>query len=395
MLISSNLLLLAFISPSVADVAIDQNQAYSSWMIDSIISREQGLANSGARTGQIEIGIFQSALRQAIEAPATGVHQDPVVYQLSVQRWQDYLNTSVQNSIPSLLNATRDSLYPLDRFSIGNTLLYQRENDNNSSDTAAVQAIQALRTSVDFQTRNYLGGFWYYVYPQWSYNDGMYSLAPWYIHYTMSFEAENTTAAVNDILRQFDLLWEHCYHNDSGLLVHGYDASKTAVWANSITGASPYVWGRSLGWYFTGLVETLELLPTSSAAWRHLQRRFQTLAAAIMKTADPQTGVWWQIVDEGGRSGNYLESSATALFTYSLLKGSRLGFLDRKTTNNTGLSPVEVGIKAYDYMKRAFVVVNVNGTLDWNSTVAICSLNSTASYEVSEVSTWNQALTKY
>jgi rhamnogalacturonyl hydrolase YesR len=76
----------------------------------------------------------------------------------------------------------------------------------------------------------------------------MYSLAPWYIHYTQLLEPSNFTAVVADVVNQFDLLWSHDLQNDTGLLVYGYDASKKAVWANSVTGASPIVWvGRSGG----------------------------------------------------------------------------------------------------------------------------------------------------
>lgn len=60
-----------------------------------------------------------------------------------------------------------------------------------------------------------------------------------------------------DTLLQITLLYANTQH-PSGLLAHGYDASKTAVWANNATGASPYVWGRSLGWYLVGLVNAWE-----------------------------------------------------------------------------------------------------------------------------------------
>ena len=82
-----------------------------------------------------------------------------------------------------------------------------------------------------------------------------------------------------------------------------------------------------------------------------------------------------------GRQGNYLESSATALFTYSLLKGLRLGFVDGGENYRQFF---EVGRKAYDYMTNNFVVKNANGTLGWDKTVTVCSLNSTATYEVSK-----------
>ena len=64
-----------------------------------------------------------------------------------------------------------------------------------------------------------------------------------------------------------------------------------------------------------------------------------------------------------------------------MLKGVRLGFVDGRE-NYMRFS--EVGRKAYDYMTNNFVVKNANGTLGWNETVTVCSLNSTATYEVSK-----------
>jgi hypothetical protein len=63
-----------------------------------------------------------------------------------------------------------------------------------------------------------------------------------------------------------------------------------------------------------------------------------------------------------------------------LLKGLRLGFVDGR--ENYRLFSA-VGRNAYDYMTNNFVVRNANGTLGWNQTVTVCSLNSTATYEVS------------
>ena len=119
----------------------------------------------------------------------------------------------------------------------------------------------------------------------------------------------------------------------------------------------------------------------SLPAFQHLRSRYLELAGAIAKASDPVAGAWWQVVTEPGREGNYLESSATALFTYSLLKGLRLGFVDSEESRKQF---AQVGRKAYEYMTNNFVVKNANGTLGWNETVSVCSLNSTATYEVSK-----------
>jgi rhamnogalacturonyl hydrolase YesR len=208
----------------------------------------------------------------------------------------------------------------------------------------------------------------------------MFSLVPFYSLYTTSFTPENSTTVNDDILLQLDLLWEHCYDNTTGLLFHGYDASKTAVWANPISGSSSIVWSRSLGWYVMAVVDYLELKTLPEHLWRGLLERFIALADALINTADPQTGSWWQAMNFPGRSGNYIESSGSAMFTYALYKGVRLGYLGNGKTPAAMYSAV--ASKAYRYIVDTFIVHNVNGTLSYNGTVSVCSLNSTATYEV-------------
>ena len=133
--------------------------------------------------------------------------------------------------------------------------------------------------------------------------------------------------------------------------------------------SSPIVWGRSLGWYLTGLVETLDILPQVYPGWSVLRARFNELAI----------GLWWQVVTEPNAAGNFLESSSSALFIYSILKGLRLRLLD-----DTALKGVAE--KAYRSILDHFIVKKSNGTLSYNGTVTVCSLNSTADYAVSGMS---------
>ena len=47
------------------------------------------------------------------------------------------------------------------------------------------------------------------------------------------------------------------------------------------------------------------------------------------KMQDPETGLYWQVVDQGGREGNYLESSGSSMIACGMLKGARLGILGK------------------------------------------------------------------
>lgn len=335
----------------------DKASNYSLWMAESIISRHQGIITNASDSSQpLQAGITQKAFRRLL-------NQYP--HHESTANISAYIVESVDSVIGTLGNATHDTALPLDRLSNGNNLIKEYQETHNASyrDT-----FEALRTSIDLQRRNEAGGLFYFTYPYWSYLDGMFSFAPFYTLYTKLYgNGEANTTALSDVKLQFDLLWQHCWNNATGLLVHGYDYSKTAVWADPITGASPHVWGRALGWYMMALVDTLEIMPVSG-----LKSKLATLAVNIVKAADPETGVWWQVLDQPGREGNYLESSGSSMFVYALLKGARLGYIP---------SYDKVAARAYEYIVDNFVVNNHNGTLGWNRTVAVCSLNSNATYE--------------
>jgi len=82
-------------------------------------------------------------------------------------------------------------------------------------------------------------------------------------------------------------------------------------------------------------------------------------------------------VSEGypNKMGNYIESSASAMFTYGLLKGMDMGLIEKATY----LAPAK---KAYGLLVDRFVSNNQNGTINWEGTVAVGSLNSNGTFEV-------------
>lgn len=366
-------------SPVVKDGSVACKIPWSIQMADSIMARKQGImTGAGGSSELLQAGFTQRALTSLIE-----------VYHgtRAAARAQEYIRDSAVSTAPFLSNASYQALsYPLDRLSNGIAML--TTPSANATEAAELKAAAlALRQSINVNRRNQFGGLWYYVYPEWSYLDGMYSLAPFYTFYSLTQESTVNTTALSDMQKQMDLLWQHNRNQTSGLLVHGYDASRTAVWANPVTGASPIVWGRSLGWFAMSLVDTLDVIKSNKAKSDAAEKQaadllamFRDLAPAIMAAADPKTGAWWQVVDQPNREKNYIESSGSAMFAYSLMKGARMGLLD------SGASKARtIGLKAQKYLTDTFVVKNGDGTLSWNGTVAVCSLNSTAAYEVSSL----------
>jgi unsaturated rhamnogalacturonyl hydrolase len=66
------------------------------------------------------------------------------------------------------------------------------------------------------------------------------------------------------------------------------------------------------------LIEVLEVLPHDHAQRSDLIALVRQLAGAYEKYQDPATGLWYQVVDKGTLPGNWLETSSSCMYTYTL-----------------------------------------------------------------------------
>src|SRR5699024_660232 len=114
---------------------------------------------------------------------------------------------------------------------------------------------------------------------------------------------------LDDVFKQFTLCYEHTVDQKTGLLYHAWDEKKNQFWADPETGHSPNFWGRSMGWYMMALVDTMKIVK-DVADITPLQEIFKKCLTALEKVQDPKTFVWYQVLDQGNRRGNYLEASA-------------------------------------------------------------------------------------
>lgn len=265
-----------------------------------------------------------------------------------------------------------NEVYSLDEYRFGMNALWWY---NRTGEEKYKLAADGIRGMLDRHPRTPSGGFWHRapIYENQMWLDGIFMADSFYAKYTSLYDNANTTAW-DDIVQQFDNIEEYTRNHTTNLLVHGYDESKKAIWADPETGAAPLVWSRAVGWYMVSLLETIPLIPESHEGKEKLTGYFQTLSEGVLKAQDAATSGWWLIMDFPGREKNYIESSASAMFTYSLLKGVRLGLIDAATY----LEPAK---KAYQALVDDFVVENSDGTLDWEGTVLVGSLNSNATFE--------------
>ncbi len=173
------------------------------------------------------------------------------------------------------------------------------------------------------QPRTSEGNFWHKaIYPNQVWLDGLYMAQPFCALYEKYFSSGD----YSDIIRQVRNVRKRMYSEEKGLYFHGYDASKTAFWADRESGCSRSFWLRSLGWFAVALADLLEILPEE----QDLVHIFVDLMVSVSQYADERTGLYWQVPDQGGREGNYLETSGSAMMAYAMLKGARLGYLEKE-----------------------------------------------------------------
>ena len=215
--------------------------------------------------------------------------------------------------------------YSLDNVNPGKTVLalWQLTKDERYR-----KATEILRRQLDAQPRTSDGGFWHKQrYPNQMWLDGLYMASPFWAEYAKLFN--EPTTSFDDVAKQIRVVASHTYDPASGLFYHGWDEKREQVWADKNTGTSPNFWGRAIGWYAMALVDALDFFPTDHPARTEIIATLKKLCDGVVKHQDKDTGLWWQVVDQGARQGNYLEASASSMFVYTMAKAVNRGYLAR------------------------------------------------------------------
>ncbi|OMF22693.1 glycosyl hydrolase family 88 [Paenibacillus sp. FSL H8-0548] len=214
--------------------------------------------------------------------------------------------------------------YNLDQINQGKNLflLLEMTGDSRYEKAAHLLAAQLLG-----QPRTSEGGFWHKkVYPYQMWLDGLYMSSPFLAQYAKTF---NKPALFDEVAHQLLLIESKTRDKASGLLYHGWDESKEQVWADAVTGCSPHFWSRAMGWYAMAIVDSLEHFPIDHPKRGTIVGLFERMCRALGRVQEADSGLWFQVLDQGFRKGNYLEASGSCMFVYAMAKGLRLRYLER------------------------------------------------------------------
>lgn len=177
------------------------------------------------------------------------------------------------------------------------------------------------------------GGFWHKEHctdQMWL--DGLYMAQPLCTRYARVFGGRDDLYEM--AYEQFSLMKKFTIDEKTGLWYHAYDESRKAPWADPVTGKSPEFWGRAMGWIGGALLDILEYLPEDNKHRDFFIDTLRDYVEAFIKVQDEKTGLWYQVLDKGYKPDNWIETSCSTLFMYTLAKGMRLGFLDKKYVAN-------------------------------------------------------------
>lgn len=310
----------------------------------------------------------------------------------SVKEYGDAYYNSVPNGGGSLDDLNAVKLY------IG---VYNNKNASETDKTHAKTAIGRATTGLIAHNNSYsipsgtlagdkVVGGWFHkaAYNNQMWLDGAY-MGSALLAQIVNFNGDgsNVFGSANDdwnmVFKQLNIVWNMCWNSTDKLMYHAFEANAGTKESNShadtwqgLNGTTePYTfhsaayWGRANAWYIFALVDALEAMGkagrTTDANYTTLKTHLQDLAAGIVaRQAD--NGGWYQLLDKtdsfeatsynsnwSGKPSsvtNYIETSATAIFSAALFKAARLGLIDAKYKENAKKA-FECLVNNYTYLK--------------------------------------------
>ena len=251
--------------------------------------------------------------------------------------------------------------YNLDRIFPGRDIItvYKRNPDPKYK-IALDNFIEQLKTHPKTKS----GGYWHKsIYPNQMWLDGIFMASTYMAEYAKVF---NDPQWFDVATSQTKLIYGKTLDTSTGLLMHAWDESRTQKWCDPVTGQSHYPWSRAMGWYTLAIIDILDYLPENHPDRKELIKILQSTCDALLKVRDPKSGIWYQVLNQGGREGNYLEGSGTAMYTYVFAKGARLGYLDKKYR--------KIANSAFNGILKELITVDKNGMVTMHNICGGCGL---------------------
>lgn len=122
----------------------------------------------------------------------------------------------------------------------------------------------------------------------------------------------------NEAVKQYRLFAERMFNPDKGLYMHG--------WVQDMDPHPQFHWARANGWALMTKIELLDALPVNHPGRPYILQMLKAHVKGLAALQDG-TGFWHQLLD---RNDSYLETSATAIYSYCIARAVNKGWLDAK-----------------------------------------------------------------
>ena len=122
----------------------------------------------------------------------------------------------------------------------------------------------------------------------------------------------------DEATKQVLLFEKKMFNREKGVFMHG--------WVEGMMEHPEFRWARANGWAFMTEVELLEVLPENHPLRPQILDLLKRHAKGLA-SYQSGTGFWHQLLD---RQDSYLETSATAIYTYAYARAINRGWIDAK-----------------------------------------------------------------
>ena len=229
------------------------------------------------------------------------------------------------------------------------------------------KALKTLFKQLQNQPRTKEGVYWHKaIYANQVWLDGIFMGLPFYCNYAVqTMKPKKAEKYLNDAVDQMVKTDYRTYDEKTQLWKHAWDETHQQFWANKEDGKSQHCWARALGWYVMAMTECLDAMPENYARRQEVIDLLNKAMKSVVKYQDKKTGVWYDVLDVKSDK-NYLESTASSMFAYVLLKGYRKGYLSEEY--------LKAGVKAYNGILKQFIKVNADKTIRLTRCCAVSGL---------------------
>ena len=229
------------------------------------------------------------------------------------------------------------------------------------------KALKTLFKQLQNQPRTKEGVYWHKaIYANQVWLDGIFMGLPFYCNYAVqTMKPKKAEKYLNDAVDQMVKTDYRTYDEKTQLWKHAWDETHQQFWANKEDGKSQHCWARALGWYVMAMTECLDAMPENYARRQEVIDLLNKAMKSVVKYQDKKTGVWYDVLDVKSDK-NYLESTASSMFAYVLLKGYRKGYLSEEY--------LKAGVKAYNGILKQFIKVNADKSISLTRCCAVSGL---------------------